>query len=880
MPVQAAQCVLIAGNHFCPTIDLLSRHLATHDGSDKNGSKPRGAERALQACGNCIASKTKCSNQRPCQRCFSKGLICADNGPRRRGRGRSTRSPGYESSFQVEQNSSRDVSDSAAIDLDRPETDASNIGFERRPYDAPTNLPTLTGSPADDFTMSDVENLAGNAFVNLGQAEGANNPGHMADDNLMANFDFTNLQIPLDLFSILKDTEFEFDDTFQSLHSEPHMASASDDTSQARVMTGMHGETLGHSPRAQIESDSPHTRREGYEAFKRSPWLWTPANQDHAYAEGRELALDETQVLQSSTLPYTRQSSFRAPSITQVAARDEMLSMVLKFSTSSFKIRSFPSLSLLNSFMQAFFVRQNDSSDSWIHVGSFNPDAGKSEHLAGIVAAGSALFAVPNVWKMGLALQEIVKLSVCNAVDSDNRLIRNLQTNQTFLLWIELGLWSGFRRKMEIGEGFAHTLPTMLRRAGAFRQMFYSPTVIPTSNDDADTLREKWMKWVEQESFKRLVLRLLVNEMRSSIAFIRAPVLSSHEITFQLPAARDLWDSRDPDEWRARYLSKKKQSVSLTFLDAVHDASKLKEEKDIIDMSFTPMAILYALWARVWSFLDSRAFAATGTSTTSAGSGSLWAEAHRQELLKHIQTTVVKLKWLQALAPEGRLISELLMLSLHSFTDDIQRFAGRYGDDEVAQALPRLRHWMSSEDKNFALWHAGQVIKAARAFPPTQLGGFHAIAVYHACLCLWVFVIFNRNLSILSRQVSDSQSQMRGLTQTEDPSMGMHANNSLSAIRGTPSHPIEGADRHADNMPKVYLDGEDGDDVQLFLRTGYGRPFVHVDGQAEELCNPAMISSLLSNVFRSNFPSQSHPLPPLLEQLSGLVRDLGNLVYV
>lgn len=115
--------------------------------------------------------------------------------------------------------------------------------------------------------------------------------------------------------------------------------------------------------------------------------------------------------------------------------------------------------------MQAFFVRQNDSPDSFIHVGTFSPDTDRSEHLAGVVAAGSALFAVANVWKMGLALQEIVRLSVCNSVDSDNRLIRNLQTNQTFLLWIELGLWSGFRRKMEIGEGFAHTLPTVLNIA-------------------------------------------------------------------------------------------------------------------------------------------------------------------------------------------------------------------------------------------------------------------------------------------------------------------------------------------------------------------------------------------------------------------------------
>lgn len=438
--------------------------MATHEGLDKNGSRARGSERALQACGNCIASKTKCSNQRPCQRCHSKGMICADNGPRRRGRAKTIRSPGYESSFQVEQGSPQAVDEPIVVDIASLGENARTVEFERGEYGSPTGLPAFTGPNEGDFAMDDTGNLATNPFVNFNPVEGADT-GHMNEHDLMAPFDFTNLAIPLDLFSVLRETEFDFDDTFQNLHSEPHLASGSEHAFRTHLVTEMNDGSQGQSPTVPIHTDRSSARAEGYEAFKRSPWLWTPANQDHAYAEGKQLALDEAQVLQSSTVPYTRQPSFQAPSISQAAARDEMLSMVLQFSTSNFKIRCFPSLSLLNSLMQAFFVRQNDSPDSFIHVGTFSPDTDRSEHLAGVVAAGSALFAVANVWKMGLALQEIVRLSVCNSVDSDNRLIRNLQTNQTFLLWIELGLWSGFRRKMEIGEGFAHTLPTVLNIA-------------------------------------------------------------------------------------------------------------------------------------------------------------------------------------------------------------------------------------------------------------------------------------------------------------------------------------------------------------------------------------------------------------------------------
>lgn len=200
----------------------------------------------------------------------------------------------------------------------------------------------------------------------------------------------------------------------------------------------------------------------GFEAFKRSPWLWTPANQDHAYAEYSRLAVDSEEILESSQLSSSyRDQNLNLPEIKHSATRDEILAMVLKFSKSAIKVRSFPSLRLLNILVQAFFVRERASLDPWMHEPSFEPDRCPATLLAAMVATGSAFFAATNIWKMGLALQETVKLAICDALDEDNRNARQLQTGQTFLYWIELALWSGFRRKMEIGEGFAHTVPTV-----------------------------------------------------------------------------------------------------------------------------------------------------------------------------------------------------------------------------------------------------------------------------------------------------------------------------------------------------------------------------------------------------------------------------------
>lgn len=46
----------------------------------------------------------------------------------------------------------------------------------------------------------------------------------------------------------------------------------------------------------------------------------------------------------------------------------------------------------------------------------------------------------------------------------------------------------------------------MLRRAGAFRYSYYMPAVSVDVHDQGDALRQKWLRWVEYESFKRYVL--------------------------------------------------------------------------------------------------------------------------------------------------------------------------------------------------------------------------------------------------------------------------------------------------------------------------------------------------------------------------------------
>jgi len=90
------------------------------------------------------------------------------------------------------------------------------------------------------------------------------------------------------------------------------------------------------------------------------------------------------------------------------------------------------------------------------------------------------------------------------------------------MIGLDIGLWSGFKRKMEIAESFAQPiiivseLPLrilnsndvycgqMLRRAGAFAPVANQPSTDPRLEDSEAVLESKWRKWAERESFKRL----------------------------------------------------------------------------------------------------------------------------------------------------------------------------------------------------------------------------------------------------------------------------------------------------------------------------------------------------------------------------------------
>lgn len=118
-----------------------------------------------------------------------------------------------------------------------------------------------------------------------------------------------------------------------------------------------------------------------------------------------------------------------------------------------------------------------------------------------------------------------------------------------------------------------------------------------------------------------------------------------------------------------------------------------------------------------------------------------WLAIHTShtELYRDVSSFSLHLSLLTHLNSEASLLSELFMMILHVSPDDLQRFAGKFGEIEARKAGEEFSDWAKTAEARTAVWHAGQVFRAAKALMPAKNRGFNSIALYFASLTLWVY---------------------------------------------------------------------------------------------------------------------------------------------
>lgn len=338
---------------------------------------------------------------------------------------------------------------------------------------------------------------------------------------------------------------------------------------------------------------------------------------------------------------------------------------------------------------------------------------------------------------------------------------------------------------------------------------------------------------------------MFIHDVHSSIGFQKPPQISFTELNVHLPASRELWLAKSSTEWRDLYLSSESNRNLPTFVDAIHQPEILHQCSAQVDVPLTSIALLHGHWGEIFSLNESKKFFPISKFTHR-----LWMHTAYTELYRDLSAFSLTLPSLTNNSSEATLVAELLQMILHISPADLHRFAGKFGEDEERKATEELAAWAKTKEARLAIWHAGQVFRAANRLMPAQNRGFNAIALYFASLTLWVYGHMAPNTSLSpkaahalidSRSISPSGKQYIILNEPETSKFTLF----LSISQG---------------VPVIAVETED---------FGAGKKFV-------ELGETSEILAVTRQIYRGNFPVLEEPLPPLVENLGNLLGDLGS----
>ncbi len=217
---------------------------------------------------------------------------------------------------------------------------------------------------------------------------------------------------PRDVLDFNIDTSFEFTNAY----SMPTMLS-----NEQHNLPFLHARVEGEDHSGSRSGyTTPGIRRSislGTQAFKESLWLWTPAAEDHGYAEQTNLSLPFESVTSETAGVDT---TFPCEQLSQ-AARDSILAMVLstcEAATFPRVVACFPSAELLTNLLRNYISFHNRQEVSWIHPATLRVNDESAGFLGGLICSGAVLSRVPELRKLGFAIQEALRLSTATLVGS------------------------------------------------------------------------------------------------------------------------------------------------------------------------------------------------------------------------------------------------------------------------------------------------------------------------------------------------------------------------------------------------------------------------------------------------------------------------------
>ncbi|KAJ5801990.1 uncharacterized protein N7503_004440, partial [Penicillium pulvis] len=324
----------------------------------------------------------------------------------------------------------------------------------------------------------------------------------------------------------------------------------------------------------------------------------------------------------------------------------------------------------------------------------------------------------------------------------ENNIIRTrqLQYLQAFALFIQIGLWSGDRRMMEISEAVVGSIIHMLRCGGRYRSSAYDDISI-SPGDDSEVLEVQWSDWVERESFKRLVYHIQVHCSKASLTTGSRPPVSYAELSLPLPSHRQLWMAKSSLEWKNILLSLTSNGPSrdISTRDSIMNPLVLLYLPEIYDFDLAQFILLHCISSMIRDYQQIQGLCGSGEYDTTRIHiiSSESQQHHLQSLLQSMRIINQSRKTPEA--SQRSLLIELLFMHLFTPFDQIEIAAGRDGQDEAKSVYRSAKIWSQRQQARLAVSSAGQAVRYLRQIPPAQFTEFHSIIAYQVSLCLWMY---------------------------------------------------------------------------------------------------------------------------------------------
>lgn len=746
--------------------DLLKRHTLGHSKDDPQQKAPViQHSRVSQACEACASLHLKCEEEKPCKRCTKKSIQCnftANLGPGTGGAAmevnaspvtnvphqaqQTPQAPQHHLGQQYQQMQQPPQGYSNGLPQMQPIQSMQHLQHQtpiqqsmqspmppmqhRHPmHDQRTQLPSIQPQMSVDGSMMAPPGTEGGMFEVLkDKMMPPANPTTASNLQVLNDYQ-AQAWTPRELFDFgVADTNLELNDLDLTFLDTYNNANPFD------LRTPSIGYPTTGSDVMPSFTSAPVPPLDTGALPKASVWRFRPLSKDSGSAEQANLSLPTP-----TSLDIDRRVTCEPLSQT---SRDKILAMILssvKPNNIPRSVACFPSIGLLDSLFQFSLTSPGSHAKHWIHAPTLRAGQTRPEVLAAIIAAGAVLTPDASIRKVGYAIQEAIRTAIQVQLEEDNTLMRDLQIMQASLLQLKIGLWSGDSRKMELAEGFQQTLVTMARRGGLFRRGTYE-RIVPYAEDHNEPLEVKWRNWIKQESRKRFALHLFRHDLEASVSLLVSPLISYAELYLPLPESEALWHAPSAEQWKATYMrsSAPRHDRQPSLVDCIQDLDILGHKDIFVDQRQASMAVLGAAWRMIWEYrqLDS----SMKEHSSQWINGNLLMNSRHSELTKLLQYFRIS----SVEDAKVTLILELLLMHLHMSLDDVHLFAGVEGEEEARRVYPSLVSWTRTTTARQALWHAGQVLRAARALRQGLICDFAAIAVYQASLVFWSYGIITR----------------------------------------------------------------------------------------------------------------------------------------